>query len=386
MKKRQVGHPQAIPIESPRTSGQPSQELNAWPSLDLAGWSGLGTAELTKGFSLSNLPPPLVPPQTLLAQSTNTDAEKQLLLGKKGDPSWFLEPQIWIIEHGYHRERATTTTIHKAFLKGVRAMLREWATRGSNGYIHASLYPAGLPRCLQDAFSTISAYALRTPDTEDLVLMIAEDRTTELVSQSIPPSDDLRSNLVAHLARVQALLAFEVIRLLDGCVRHRALAESLVPVLYDWSRQMLSAAIEYQAALCIDKGILDKSTTTYSSDTALWNAWLLTESARRTFIVVGFTLGVYEFLRIGWTECSGGVMLTARKGLWEAPSAPRWLELCRSHDPWMVSSICGQDSISKEQIGDVDEFVCHIWTIISVGDKLQGWIERSKSRLEPFAM
>jgi hypothetical protein len=57
--------------------------------------------------------------------------------------------------------------------------------------------------------------------------------------------------------------------------------------------------------------------------TDLWGAWVLTETAWRTFLVAGITMNVYDFLRDSWTACIRLVILTAQKGLWDASSAAR---------------------------------------------------------------
>ncbi len=42
--------------------------------------------------------------------------------------------------------------------------------------------------------------------------------------------------------------------------------------------------------------------------------WILTESVRRVWLLLGFTQNIYLVVRNGWVECSGGVMFTAREG------------------------------------------------------------------------
>ncbi len=69
------------------------------------------------------------------------------------------------------------------------------------------------------------------------MLQIAENRATALLSQPLP-DEDQRTKTMAHLSRVQAMLVYQVIRLLDGCIRQRVMAESLIPVLYSWNLEM----------------------------------------------------------------------------------------------------------------------------------------------------
>ncbi|KAH8885456.1 hypothetical protein GQ53DRAFT_751180 [Thozetella sp. PMI_491] len=386
----QGGRIQYVATDDPSSdpsSDSPSRGLETWSVLRLdRGWTELtGSTESTTKQPLPSIPPSLGPDSAPSAPGTNPSAGPRPLVPQGTGTRWFLAPETWSIEYGTGNGPAVPIGIIKDFLKGVQAMLREWVTEGSNGFVHKRLYRAGLPSCLQDAYTTLTAYISRTPATAELVLQIAEDRATALITQ-ILPNEDLQANLLAHISRVQALFVYQVIRLLDGCVRQRALAEGHVTLLCDWICEMWRAASAYQASLHLSSGPPDERTSEYNATVALWSAWVLTESVRRTYLVVGFTLNVYMVLRDGWTECTGGVMLTARRGLWEADSASQWLELCQSKDPWLVSSISGQTLFGKEQMEDVDDFPCHLWTIVTEEEKVQGWIKRSRSRLEMLAL
>lgn len=361
--------------------GDPSiKALEAWSRMELGSWAEFNAAGSTAELALPGMPADLHIIPGLPAASIDANRGGWLMAATQADTKWFLEPGTWSIEHLDKDGPTTSTSVFKDFLKGVQAMLREWVREGSNGFIHAKLYRTGLPRCLQDAYTTLTAYISRTSATEELVLQIAEDRATALVTQPLP-SGDLQANLLAHLARVQALFIYQIIRLLDGCIQQRVRAEGSIRLLYSWIGDMWQAASVYQASLHLSNPPAGEETSEHSAGVALWSAWLLTESVRRTFLVAGFTLSVYTMLRDGWTECLGGVMVTARKGLWEAQSASRWLELCAVRDPWLVSSVTGQSLFVREQMEDVDDFLCHLWTLTTEEEKVQGWIDRSKSRL-----
>jgi hypothetical protein len=349
------------------------------------------------------------PPQQLEAATVHSDTSAQTASNECCDPissesrpgrlvdsnhaaDWFLAPETWFIQHDHREAPGASTAVIKNFLRGVHGMMRTWAREGSNAFIHAELYNGGLPQCLQDAYTTLTAYMARTPATEDMVLQIAEGRTTALVALTLPASADLRASVLAHLSRAQALFVYQVIRLLDGDVRQRTLAEAHIATLYGWIWDVWQAACAYQTSLlcCFGKPIRSSAGKgpgeCSMSPTDLWSAWVLTESARRTFLVAGITMNVYDFLRDGWTACVGLVMLTARKGLWGAPSAARWLDLCRSKDPWLVSLASGHKRFAGEELEEVDDLACHILTLLSEGDDVQAWVERSKRKMDTASL
>ena len=79
-----------------------------------------------------------------------------------------------------------------------------------------------------------------------------------------------------------------------------------------------------------------------------------------------------------WAECAGAVMFTARRGLWEAQSAEKWLELACAKSPLLVPSLQPGPLISQYAAEEFDEFVKMYWTFIVGVDKIQSWIDRSK--------
>jgi hypothetical protein len=46
-----------------------------------------------------------------------------------------------------------------------------------------------------------------------------------------------------------------------------------------------------------------------------WRLWILTDSVRRTHVVVGSIMNVYEAMAKGWAHCEGAAAVTARRGL-----------------------------------------------------------------------
>lgn len=70
-----------------------------------------------------------------------------------------------------------------------------------------------------------------------------------------------------------------------------------------------------------------------------WRLWILTDSVRRTHVVVESIINVYEAMTKGWAQCEGAAAVAARCGLWEAECAMERFELSSSKSPLLVPSL-----------------------------------------------
>ncbi|WQF85597.1 Putative zn(2)Cys(6) fungal-type DNA-binding domain-containing protein [Colletotrichum destructivum] len=334
---------------------------------------------------------------------------------------WFLAPSSWRIEHWpVPAHDAYPAAVMTNFNRGLQAWVRRWATQGHNPFIHRALYAEGghFPACVQDAFTTAAACHHKTPQNEAFVHRILDERAAALVAAGAAnPPMPLETR--DHLARVHALHVYTVLRLYDGDVSQRAAAESHLPVLDLWSRQLWDSAIADVTTLArgwmpahsnfcpsnptssasFSPPAADAARTetaglesTYESDLVAWNLWVLSESIRRTWIVVGCTIGVYKALKGQWGVCPGGSLFTARAGLWDAPSAPRWAALRRDlaagagdglgDGDFFVQSGDGERIFRNAAAAEVDEFARHLFTCIWGLDRLEDWALRTASKGE----
>ncbi|KAJ9156287.1 hypothetical protein NKR23_g1144 [Pleurostoma richardsiae] len=365
-RRREGGAPGATPTETTWSpvpaSVQPSADLSSWSCLDLAAWDD--------PISLN------IPEISLQTPCSDTIGDS-LDWSRSG---WFLGPGTWNIERNYRPAPPFPPSVFKDFIATIQAELRQWTTTGSNGFIHSRAFCGGsLPPCLADAFTTVTTYISRTPATEDMVLDIVETRAAALLGQYQSPLAVQTLDVAAHLARVQALLVYQVIRLFDGCVRQRALAEAVNDTILQWAKDMYHAtAAEGLSLQHHEQALLLADAESDDEGTGLWRAWVVAESVRRTWIVVTLMLNVYVTRQQGWAECNGGVMFTTRKGLWDASSASSWLEQAQEVDPLFVPSLKVDELFVKERACDVDEFALKLLPLLSSADKVETWVRRTR--------
>jgi hypothetical protein len=162
---------------------------------------------------------------------------------------------------------------------------------------------------------------------------MARDWSQNLVEdQSISESFDNGSiDLIAHLARTQALLIFELVCLFDGDVRSRAHSEALLPTLNSWAELVMRKAKEDASAdqpLDPEQLLNQPQITQLRSDgttASSWRAYILSESIRRIWVITRLTDAAYWILKNGFCVCPGSIAFTARNGVWDASSPREWL-------------------------------------------------------------
>ncbi|GKT45450.1 transcription factor gsfR2 [Colletotrichum spaethianum] len=398
-----------------------------WASLDFS--PGLQPAS---GFTASQLTPARNPPQpstqTQDPQHTANPAATSLTESK-----WFLAPSTWRIDHWpAPAQDSYPIAVMANFNRGLQAWVKRWVMEGHNPFIHRSLYAEGghFPPCIQDAFTTASAYYHKTTQNEGFIYRVLDERVAALVaSQPENAGSSLSAPILEtrdHLARVHALYVYTIIRLYDGSISQRAAAEDLFPTLDLWSRQLwesalldintlsrswlpgpskycpsnssLSASREVTcstAAATETSGAQDTHQNAFERDHLTWTLWVLSESIRRTWIIVSCTIGVYNALKGRWGECAGGAQFTARAGLWDAKSAPRWAAIRREdvarrggdagpdgdgEQDFFIPSMHSEGLFRSAAAAEVDEFARHLFTCIWGLDRVEDWALKTSSK------
>ncbi|CAH0036828.1 unnamed protein product [Clonostachys rhizophaga] len=330
----------------------------------------------------------LIPTLAPILPSPESNLVEQAIIAANDDISsiqtpWFLQDETWQMQHCDERAACVTYIELEPLIRAVEGMLVDWIKDGYNSFIHRRLYRLGMPTYLQDAFTTLATYISRAPAVKDLIIQIAMDRLSTFVNQRPSIVGQGAKSLQAHLARVQTLFIYEFILLFDGSVGARASGQRQLPILRQWVTLMQEAVRSYRG----ENGLLGQGSSNvaenefdreYNASTELWHQWVLTESIRRTQVIVNTICNIYEIMVLGSAECTGGIMFTARHGLWEAESAFQWLEISRCKLPLIVPSLRPSSLMSQYNADEVDDFVKLYWTFLVGNDRVQCWIDRDK--------
>ncbi|ETS81067.1 hypothetical protein PFICI_06069 [Pestalotiopsis fici W106-1] len=304
--------------------------------------------------------------------------------------SWFCGPDAWSMNHHIPAtssnlslpSSAVNALALKQWVESIRGSLRYWIEFGHNIFIHKHLYlHIGLPSSLQDAWMALTAYHSKTKENEEITLTMVGDRAQNyILQQSL--MDNITStastgDVWSHLVRVQTLFIYQFIRLFDGDIRQRALAEKQIPTLDAWSEQLWQQA-QFDAELMTAQSIIGSGSIQDDghddSEEIAWNEWILSESVRRIRLLVNFMHGVYLTLRDGWVECNGAPKFTARKGLWDAVSSADWTVLLRNKGPLFVSLNQIDQLTIMAKADEVETFSFDLLSASVNHGKLDTWI------------
>lgn len=297
---------------------------------------------------------------------------------------WFLQETTWTMQRASHEPEGPVDVDLQLFIRTVEGMLASWTRDGHNGFIHRRLYQHGMPTCVQDAFTALVAYTNCTPPVKDTILHIVQERLSTIVHQ-YPPNTNDRQGISNHLARVQALFVYEFIGLFDGshgALRLRTIAEQQLPTLRSWVAQMMEAVKRYKGEdLSLRSPTIEWADNDfnreYYTSSELWRTWLLIESVRRIQIIINAVANSYQAMTKGWAECTGAVMFTLRRGLWEAESAIEWSDLACRKSPLLVAPLRPGPLMSQYPAEEFDEFVKTFWVLILGPEKVRSWLSRS---------
>ncbi|KAK9318861.1 hypothetical protein V1517DRAFT_334384 [Lipomyces orientalis] len=301
--------------------------------------------------------------------------------------SWFTSIDTWTIDHVPQAENDSFRIIDlERHIITIHRWLTQWVEKGSNPFIHSRLYRTRFPRCVQDAYTALSCYVHKTASNKHTIFQIIEDRAKQLlVEHGVISADSSLENIstssvnldsLEHVARVQALLVYQVLGLYDGDIRLRHLAESHIPVLNSWMQQMVEHASQ---AVCLGGSVIssahEQTAVGFSlSKNLLWYSWILAESIRRTWVVASGIQGIYLMIQQGrGVHCQGGMMFTTRQGVWEAESALAWEKLCSEVNVGLLQIAEADKLFTEVAPEDVNDFAKLMLEVAFGIERMERW-------------
>ncbi|KAJ4218896.1 hypothetical protein NW759_008047 [Fusarium solani] len=281
------------------------------------------------------------------SSSTMVDPPASVQLTRRfGDLDWFLKPQAWTVALHYQPPDAIPpASVFSNFIRGLQDWLSRFVRNGHNPFIHRHLYSeSGYPQCIQDAYSAIAISNAATAENENIIGAISSAHISNLLNSE---------------------------------------AESLMSTLHTWNTQLWESINQDTTFAPLLRNITQAYGGTHIGDVdpvpALYRAFVLSESIRRTWLLCNLATGVYNSLRGEFAEgCGGDIQITTHAKLWEAPSSARWEAVARHADPLFIYSLHGP-SLLERGVGaaQVDEFARHLFTVMWGMEKVESWVVRT---------
>jgi hypothetical protein len=265
-------------------------------------------------------------------------------------------------------------------------------SQGRTPFIHPSLYneDVPLPYALEEAYSACALYLSRTDNTTPTILRIIERKNNALVATAGTWT------IAEHLAALQAMCLFQIIRLFDGDIRQRALADEQESLLLDWATKLQSRMQDQSSDFdsCQTSGLAPGTSLTSNGSTdrtpnshttnipPSWSSWVFAESVRRTLIVSWMINGVYAVVKQGfcyYSEVVTTLPFTASAQLWRATSAYHFEKAWREKRHFDVINMNFGEILDPNPLigatdNDVDELgILMICTYLGV-DRLREWV------------
>ncbi|KAI9737089.1 MAG: hypothetical protein M1834_000679 [Cirrosporium novae-zelandiae] len=236
---------------------------------------------------------------------------------------------------------------------------------GETPFIHRHLYDNYMPSTIQDLLAVSALYAAKSPAQEDLVFRVLDAKVTRLVNRGDPWT------LGEHLACVQALTIYQIIRLFDGDIRQRSIAEAQMPILATWVEELNSR-------------FRDPGSIENAIEASNWRSYIFAESVRRSVIFGYLVQGVYRVCRRGWCSVVGTLVtlpFTAQKRLWKAKSAFHWQKVYREHRAWEISEMEFTDFLEDATADDADDVSIMMMVLCKGCDGANAFLEKNNAPL-----
>ncbi|KAF2704410.1 hypothetical protein K504DRAFT_537914 [Pleomassaria siparia CBS 279.74] len=240
----------------------------------------------------------------------------------------------------------------------------KWLKEGKAPFIHPRLYISGMPKPLQEAYAACAIYSTMTVDNSFIAFTVIETKANDLLQSPNQPS----WTPLDLLAAIQSLLIFQFIRLFDGDIRQRALAEKSEPMLASWTEELKSRTQEEQQY------------TTFTAPS--WRSWIFAESVRRTITMSIFLTGIYSLVKHGYCTSADAITansFTAQRRFWDTNSALEWERARQTYPSYWVDKMNFDHILQHGKGTEIEDFGLVMMIMYKGQDTVDHWLAVSNA-------
>lgn len=236
-------------------------------------------------------------------------------------------------------------------MKEMKGLPMTFAKTRQTSFMHQRLWSGGkLPKTILAVFSAATAYANCSPENKGWVMKLLSDTAI-----TIHREGELATTIPEKLARVQAVMILDTMRMLDGDIALRAAAEREAHVQVAWIKELgeLKHQLETEAKTWGNGSMHNRD-----HPPKTWDGWVLLESIRRTtlascaFLCLTMLLKGEEPLDEVWVNMG----FTASKHLWEAKSSVEFYRAWREKPQYFIDCFDFKDFWAYGRVEDLDDF------------------------------
>ncbi|KAJ5710423.1 hypothetical protein N7488_004579 [Penicillium malachiteum] len=234
-------------------------------------------------------------------------------------------------------------------------------------WCHSKLYRNGMPKAMQDAFACCSLYLSKNEVNAPVIMSLFDERIREIIATPEPDA------ILDKLARVHALILYQIMRLFDGDIRSHATADALFASL---NSSVLSLLQHLHLPLPSDT--LESMPISIDSVGTFWESWVIQESARRTVLLAFYFMQIYKILQGNVpTYCDGKLGLQhswyLSAHLWNAQSAFDFAVAWAEKPHFVVDNLDFSWALTTAQPEDLDSFGKMLLVTIMGIDSTRAW-------------
>ena len=308
---------------------------------------------------------------------------------------------------GYHVTSQRLQYALEALMNAPKQMAHENALP----WCHPKLYRDEMPRAMQDAQACSALYVARNCANSSAVRRTIEARVSDLVASMPPPTPVTEAPMTTTttttttteaaaptaalspletLARAQALILYQIMRLFEGDPAARAAAERTMPYLDNMAKALAPVAAQDQPGPLpgSDDGNGPPVLPLYplAGTLAFWEEWTLRESARRTLLLMHVLWLLYRLLRsqapiLCDKNTYGRLTFTASAHLWQATDAVEFALAWGQRKHYVVANLGLVDILAEAEPDDIDQYGRIMLTAMLGVDEVKGWFISKGGRL-----
>ncbi|KAI1329123.1 hypothetical protein F5Y16DRAFT_366771 [Xylariaceae sp. FL0255] len=219
-------------------------------------------------------------------------------------------------------------------------------------YMHRHLYKDDTPRWILQAFSISLLYMNQTELNRGVCLRVLHDNVIELKETASSTTNFMPKQ---KLARVHALMIYQLIRMLDGDVTLSSQADKDFALLESWTADLIKIRDNLDGLACMSQ------TELREHPTESWERWIFTESLRRTIIMA-------QAIKKGWDlmkdcqkpkitdEWEFAPRWTLSSHLWNANSSFEFFRAWKEKPQWIIQSFKFDEFMKTGTGDDLDDF------------------------------
>lgn len=228
-----------------------------------------------------------------------------------------------------------------------------------------------------DVLSACALYASKNLVNGPVIMRCIDGKVNDLLTSHIP------MDLLSTLARVQALLLYQIIRFFDGDILSRSSADATFHELRS-SAQALASHIIWDPRSIPGELTVDGASTHFPSEAShlIWRQWVIQESARRTFLIACFFTSIWKLLtgrqgpacQLDGDPSLLGQNWTLSAKLWQAGDAVDFAVAWRESKHYIVRRKAIINTLEDANGDDIEEFGKMLLTVSMGVEEAKAWL------------